>query len=798
MRGSRKAISVAVAFAIVFTAFASGCSKSSTPRGSNEVISADTPWYSIRKFQITDDTENVDFEDLTYVGAVGDRILFRATGMYMAPEDTDWETASYFDFNFDFLLKYDMEGNLIDKYDIGELFNENSGSDSKQFIDAVSLTGDQVNIYSTNYEGVTEERAKMVMDINDGSVISYSTDTANEMPGAYAMSRYDGGYAVDAYKINDSDVTSFAFRITDPEGLSSTYDMREYFPGLPFHDISNIVYAGDGKFIISAFTGEIDYTATAFRVVYTYYLIDDNSRTCTEYLGDTSVFAKDFDTAKYQENEGSLSINADGIYQLDFDAGEKSEIFSFDWCNINRYDAGNLSIVSYSDDEIILTGSRFMGSTYLARNEIETMVYVLDKQETNPNVGKTVLVASTLDVYNYSLCEAVCTYNETNPDYYIMLDDSYSVFSQPLDYTVEDLDNMLLNTEAELSYQLMVDLMAGDGPDMILDASYFDQLNSPDYLLDLTDYVDTEGLFENVLNASETDGKLYHCPVTFGINGIIVNSDQVGDNQKGFTFSQYEDFVAGPCNGTDPLFMDKTDFFTTCLSAMNDEFVSGGSVNYNKKSFKDLAEYTLNSTMEGGGEFNFANKPLGDAEFVYGMTLSSLIPRYEDELVNKRVLGLPSSDGRGPLVSMRSSVAISSQTQEPDACAAFMNTLLSEEIQNDYGDFTDGTPVRISSYETCAANLIEKYNDNVEYYAANYTPAEISNFGFPERSIDPGVIEIYREMVESCEDTAALDPAVEIIVYEEIQPYFEGQKSLSEVINIINNRVTTYINERGG
>ena len=41
------------------------------------------------------------------------------------------------------------------------------------------------------------------------------------------------------------------------------------------------------------------------------------------------------------------------------------------------------------------------------------------------------------------------------------------------------------------------------------------------------------------------------------------------------------------------------------------------------------------------------------------------------------------------------------------------------------------------------------------------------------------------------------DPVELIIIYEEMPAYFAGQKSFDEVTKLINNRATTYLNERG-
>lgn len=802
MKNLNKAISTTLIAAIMLSVTVTGCNGKS--KGKNEVIAEDTPWYSANKFEVEDGIEDASFKSVDYVGAYEDQVIFRAQGMYNSDPDTEWDSQSFYDLKFDFIIKYDLDGNILDTYDIKQLFNDNSDSDAKLYIDDVSISGYEVSAYSTNYaKGSGMQKSRLVLDVRDGSVIAFEkeADAGGVTSGSLILTKYEGGYCAEIYQVFNVN-TSYKIVITDPNGETTSYDLDEYLPGMELHFVNNIVYTGDGKFVFSADCGEFDMDAVVSKVTFSFFTIDTNKKTITEYTGDTSAFYRHFFFASYQEGIGPVSIDMDGIYKIDFEQGAKDKIFSFDWCNINRYDVEYLSIISYSEDRIILAGTVYRGSNYLENeDDFDTMVYILDRQETNPNVGKKVLVASTLGTYNYCLCDAVCTYNETNPDYYIRLDDSYSTYSQDYDPTVDDLNALLLDQEAALSYQLMVDLMAGEGPDMILDASYYDQLNSPDYLLDLTSYVETDGLFSNVIDAAKTsDGKLYHCPVTISINGIVVHKDDVPSDLKGFTFDEYADFVSAVCNGTDPMYMEKTEFFTTCLSAMSDEFVTDGKVDYNKDSFKQLAEYTKNSTMQAGyGEFrSIMSEPLGNAEFLYSCTLAMLLPRYEDDLSDVRIVGLPTSDGRGPQISMDSSVAISAQTSEAEACAAFISTLLSEDIQTEYGTYTDGMPIRISSYEASSATLLERYNTSVEKDLSNYTSEELVMYNSNTKILDESVIDDFEAMIASCEDTASLDPAIEKIVYEEIQAYFADQKSIDDVIELINNRVSLYVSERNG
>ena len=49
----------------------------------------------------------------------------------------------------------------------------------------------------------------------------------------------------------------------------------------------------------------------------------------------------------------------------------------------------------------------------------------------------------------------------------------------------------------------------------------------------------------------------------------------------------------------------------------------------------------------------------------------------------------------------------------------------------------------------------------------------------------------------SCDRAYIEDAYVSVIVREEMQAYFAGQKDLDSVIDTMTNRVSTYLNERG-
>ena len=75
--------------------------------------------------------------------------------------------------------------------------------------------------------------------------------------------------------------------------------------------------------------------------------------------------------------------------------------------------------------------------------QLQSMVYVLTREKENPHAGKTVLTVASLYGYNYAFCEALCRFNETNPDYFIMADNSYSYWDKSFDGSMDNISDII-------------------------------------------------------------------------------------------------------------------------------------------------------------------------------------------------------------------------------------------------------------------------------------------------------------------------------------------------------------------
>ena len=275
-------------------------------------------------------------------------------------------------------------------------------------------------------------------------------------------------------------------------------------------------------------------------------------------------------------------------------------------------------------------------------------------------------------------------------------------------------------------------------------------------------------------------------------------------DQVGFTFDQYESFVDEVCNGEDPITGGQLSFFTMCMNAMLDEYIQGNDVDFNKDSFIELANYVNDHVNEEIPEddyndivyYGMGGFEIPEADMTELSSFGSFISTYAEQASDYRVLGVPTSDGRGPAFSVYNSAAISAETPSADGCWAFIETLLSDEIQIDIG-YNWNCPVRVESFETVANSEIEGYNYQIDQYSSYYSDAELAEYGLPSVRLDETSIDVFESYIDSCSRIVAEDPAVTSIVREEMPAFFEGQKDLDDVITILNDRVQTFVSERG-
>ncbi len=153
---------------------------------------------------------------------------------------------------------------------------------------------------------------------------------------------------------------------------------------------------------------------------------------------------------------------------------------------------------------------------------------------------------------------------------------------------------------------------------------------------------------------------------------------------------------------------------------------------------------------------------------------------------NPKLLQIPQAgeagDRTGARVVPLSQFVINAKTPVRDEAWKFITFLLSEEAQSIQE--RTGFSMLKSVNEKMINDLQEKVKSG-DYTLSNGEQAKVSDEQFT----------VFKQIVESADQYVELDAKVLNIAREESYAFFSGQKTAEEVAKLIQNRVTTYLNE---
>ena len=789
---------VVVLTAAVFVSSAASCYRT---EAEETVIRESDPWYDITSVKINPGIDSTDFEYVNndYVTRIGDSYLYHLNGILNLPEDFDLQTHNYMDYSVDRLDFYDISGERISSLDMADFFRGIS-PDEYTVIKSMNRTDDGLKIDFASYDLIegSHRLYRCLIDPDDYSISDpyeisefgfvermRSEDATNE--GTVKI----GDYSIIRYWINDGVFASYVLEIIDGDDNVTELDLREEFPTANIHDISAMVDMGDGNILVCA----------GFFNRRLFYKINLQMMVISDVTSEMDWFTYDTDRIRMVEGLGSVITDNLGVYKIDFVNHMLIPVFMYSDSNVNLYELRDFDPISVTDEKSVFTGTVTPVNAEYGTDS-ETMIYIFNKADTNPNAGKTILSLAVIDDYSYSLCRAVCEFNETNEEYFLVYDESYRLDDDPNgDFTsVDEYELAIDQAASELGDRLTIDLMSGEGPDIIINGATFGMLNDADYLIDLRGYIQDnltqDSYFTSVTDAAMTDGALYQLPLSFAVAGIAVNESDAEEGQQGFTFEQYRDFVEGPCNGTNPIPGGKLFLFTTALNCMQDLVINGDQVNYDCDAFRSLAMYVdeyVNDELELEDLDTISYPDNAALMFISGIT------DYYAGIVsaNRVLLGVPSYDGRGPIIYGSDSVAVSANAGSVEGCLEFVSILMSDEIQVYYG-MENGLPLNRNAFMEAGQALIDYQNDYLNDLLRYYSEEQLRVLGYDTDPMDESTVEQFADQIDGLTGWYTNDGSINAIIREEMDAFFSGQKTLDQVIPVIEERVQNLLNERMG
>ena len=687
---------------------------------------------------------------------------------------------------------------------------------SKQVTKTIDLYKDLTDVPLVQSANYADGKIKVVYEMYDEytGAPSYREDTIDPASGTVLDSKksapskncyvervvYAGQYKVSICQAGNEDMY-YMLRIGSPDGQEKEVALK--VEGKSVWDVNTVIPEGDDKIIVPAYT-------------------DGDARLVLEVdlkAGQVKALdAKDFEWLDFDQmatyktgDDGYLYYNTStGITRADLKNKTVQEIFNFSWCGENRDELSTLKIASCSGDSIILCGEVYENTEFRSIKQPPFVILDFSKAEKNPHAGKTILTLYAPNGYvDKKIADVINQFNSTNGGYFIEFTDRYAA-DEKYDYSninsQDESDAVLLSGDAKLSNKLAMDIINGEGPDILMNVGDLGQLNNSSYLVDLSKYaegLDKEKYFMNIIEGAKTNGALYQMPLCFGIEGIVTDAKYAGASGVGFTTKEYEAFLRDALNGTDVITSGQAIYFTRLFCNMSDKFISSNKADFSGKEFAELAEYVKNNVIEkpksddnSGDGYDGAVTSTSNAGYgmpAYYMTVSGIghfFTNMTDPQSDTTILGIPSTDGRGPMFNVRVSVAVSTQAPNVDACIEFIKLLMTDEIMNSLAS-TDSFVINRAAFRQNAEETVAYFNDpdnSSDPAAPNYNPLGLS---FSNSNIDK-----VEKIISTASKMDSEDAAISIILYEEMPAYFLGQKDLSSVITIAQDRAQKVLSER--
>ena len=743
MSGTRKSISVLLTVSIALAAIVSCSLINRKNIREPSYVAADSMWYDSAEVIYGQEQQELLGEDdivMRPLLITPDARIFRLA----VSEDPDLYPAG--PATPQKIISYSEDGDLIGSIDL----IENNDILCLTVADGVvkGIVGNyqsgQYNLYTLDFEQglMTDER-----DVFKGS--SYPCDSYTQI--AYR----DGLFYIESSYIENSLYKS-VFSITDIDGNIIDQFTLDY-------DSVRWTVNSNGDLLCMGLS------TTGYDMLFDYFLVDHDNG---------NVTALDISDEMAERYNGNSVISGDYLYMVNsnyvitrYDPLNQEETVVFDF-NSSYTDIHKLSFFDlyYCDeDELVMVRNGYYIGPDQGEGTSGRDIITLRRASSNPNAGKTILRAAIVGDLRPVESFAISEFNRTDPDYFIVIDPEFYVHTIYWDsaYNFESY----AQAEAYILDELRITVEDGTGPDIVLNAGGFYVMENDDLFIDMNEMIDSDDSLERAdfidacFRAAETDGELYHIPLSATVNGWLLDPECIPADTIGFTFSEYRDF--GEEYGYYPYYyQNKGELLDQLFSC--EDFIEDGTINIDTESFRDLVALT---DAIAAGEHNSAHYlPVSMNDFWYLMIDSDYTSK-TDWLIT----GGPSVDGHGPTLFPSMTAAITDCTSSEDGAWRFISFALGEEVQSHSSDI----PINIAAFYDLGERWLEYANRSYhdEHFSRDYLDMIL---GWLERT-------------DSCRIT---DENINMIINEEMPGFFDGQKSLDEVIDIISNRVNLLMEEK--
>lgn len=548
--------------------------------------------------------------------------------------------------------------------------------------------------------------------------------------------------------------------------------------------IDSTVRGRDGKVYISY----SDWTGEGVSTVVTEVDFDGKK------LGAASQIPNNVDSMSEGLEKDFLINDRTRLYEHDLESGTWEELLNWMDCDING---------EYVELVCAMDGGRLM-AVIQDWESGDTEIALLTKTKASEVVQKEELVVGTISM-SQELRSAAVAFNKSSQEYHITVREYYDRNSD-MSY-----DDAITNMNNEITSGNCPDILALDSDRMDVE-----RLADKGILTDLNSYLENsstlsrDSFVESVLRGYTYGDALVGIPKTFMIASLAGRTSQVGE-KMGWSV---QDIMAFAAKYPDAELFDyaaRSEMMYIMMTFNQDAFIDWekGTCSFDSEEFKQILEFVAGFPEEyewdAEGESTPTKLSTGKL-LLYGDSISDYKEiQLAEAMFNEPVtwIGYPTIDGGVGCVMNGSGVyGIASKSKHKEGAWAFIEHYLNAESRM----FSWGFSSRKDKLEEGIADAMK-----VEYWTDENGEIMLDEDGNPIEQSHGGMgwgdwsydyhacteeeMATLRQLIDIAVPLPSSDNEILSIINEEAEPFYKGQKSLDDVVDTIQRRISMYVGE---
>lgn len=545
---------------------------------------------------------------------------------------------------------------------------------------------------------------------------------------------------------------------------------------------------------------EVDFEKRELGAVYRNFPVD----------GGISVFAPGLE-------EDFLVNSAGCLYRYDLATQSAEELLEWAGCGINGNYVAAVSAGKDGDWMAFYRDIGVSGSSLVLLKKVETALLPEKAQIVIGCLGDSSELQSEVAAFNRQSDSCVVTILN-----YARKEDGTE--ADPRDFvnalsialaTGIDCPDILVLDQME-AYEMDIESIAGNGA--FADLEPFLERSS---LLKREDYL------ENALECYQYHGQLVGIPCEIRLRTIVGGTSDLGQD-PGWTLEEMISYAAA--HPEQQLFngVVRNDILYDCLAFNLDAFIPasnessvvlartfdecrGGQCRFDSEDFRELLAFAATFPEEYDPQNDERSTPKmiqeGDV-LLYKTLIYDFYGIQEHQVMfgEPVYIGYPATDGIGCIAECSGALALAAQSENPEEAWEFIEYYLERSLNSRWmTEFSTRKSfleqqmeeaVTVSYYLDEEGNLLLDADGNPVPKSLGGIRWSFEDDEITFRTATEEEVNCVKELIESARPLSAADDRIMAIIQEEAEPFFQGQKSVEEVADIIQSRVQIYLDER--